>query len=133
MKKHICIPILFLLFILNSCSKVKEIKNTLDPRNSKIKTIENEFDFGEISIKDTLIHTFLIKNISKNELTLVNVESNCDCTTSNFTKNAVKENDTARIKMQFIPSKKGYIEKSIVIEANTSPPYTVLTIKGNVK
>ncbi|WP_299337544.1 DUF1573 domain-containing protein [uncultured Psychroserpens sp.] len=100
---------------------------------SKIKFINGNYNFGTLSIKDTLTHTFFLKNISKNKLLIRDAISSCGCTTIEFSKDAIVKNDSAKITVQFIPDKLGYSEKTIVVEANTNPPYNILTLKGDIK
>jgi hypothetical protein len=58
--------------------------------------------------------------------------SNCECTVVDFEKRPIQENDSVRITVKFKPEVIGMVEKNVVVEANTVPPFTVLTLKGNV-
>lgn len=136
MKKHwekMLLASIIAVLVIFYFGKREEINNILDTSNAKIEIIEKTYNFDEIKLKDTLNHIFLIKNISSKDLIISNVHSNCGCTITSFSKNAVKENETAKISVKFIPIKKGMQEKSVVVEANTSPPFTVLKLKGLVK
>jgi hypothetical protein len=135
MKKHffkIIILLIVTIIIAFYLGKRREINNVLNPNNVKVKALNSNFEFNQINKNDTLKYTFYIKNLSKNDLIIKNALSNCGCTISNFDKAPVKQNDTAKIFVKFIPNKVGKTEKNIVVEANTSPPFTVLTLKGNV-
>ena len=121
------------IIIVFYLGKRREINNILSPNNVKVKVLNSHFEFNQINKNDTLKHTFYIKNLSNNDLIIKNVLSNCGCIIiSHFDKAPVKQNDTAKIFVKFIPNKVGKTEKNVVVEANTSPPFTVLTLKGNV-
>jgi hypothetical protein len=132
MKKYIILIIVFLLLIIFYLFKKEEIDNILNPNNVKIK-VSNNFNFGEISVNDTILHDFYVKNVSNNELTIKNVISNCGCTITDFEKESKKNNDSARVSIKFIPNKVGYVKQNIVLEANTVPPFTILKIEGVIK
>ncbi|WP_299766983.1 DUF1573 domain-containing protein [uncultured Dokdonia sp.] len=99
--------------------------------NAKID-IKPVHDFGIIQFSDTLNHSFFIKNISKEPLIILDVEGSCSCTALDFSSQPIKKGDSARIDVQYIPKEIGEVEKTIVFEANTSPPYTILKIRGTV-
>ena len=101
--------------------------------NASIEVFDSTFNFGQIRMSDTLKHTFIVKNISKIELIIKNIESGCECTVTNFDKNPVKKGELTEISVTFVPLHTGKVEKNILFEANTEPPFTVLTLKGLVK
>lgn len=121
--------ILFYLIVCQACDKTTEALNVA----SNIEFSNKSYDFGVISIKDTVDYTIKIKNLSDQDLVLKGVRSSCSCTITDFTKEPVKKNQTATIRVEFIPFEKGVIEKSVVLYANTKPKFTVLSLKGVVK
>lgn len=125
--KHKIILSLFAVFILISCKK-NEIKFAI------LKT-EKTFNFGIISLHDTINHVFEVKNISDKKLEITQIGTSCGCTGVIVSDSIIPKNKSAKIKVQFIPKKDqiGEINNSIVIEANTNPPYTTIYIKGIVK
>ena len=135
MKRIILIFALVLLasFVVFYILKKDEVDNILAEGNTKIEVINSVFTFQDISLKDSLTHDFYIKNTDDNDLLLKNVMSNCECTIVDFEKKPIKENDSVRIVVKFKPEVVGIVEKNVVVEANTVPPFTVLTLKGNVK
>ncbi|NNL16634.1 MAG: DUF1573 domain-containing protein [Flavobacteriaceae bacterium] len=100
---------------------------------AKSEISDKEYDFGEISISDSIVHSFFIKNSSTTPLKIYEVASSCGCTTTNFTKTNIGLNEHASIQVVFKPDRKGYIEKSIIVETNTDPPFNVFYLKGIVK
>jgi len=85
-----------------------------------------------ITMKDTINYTFKIKNISKNDLILEDVQSSCSCTITSFTKKNVKLNEFAEIKVMYVPIGKGKVKQDIVLVANTKPRFTILNLIGSV-
>jgi archaellum component FlaG (FlaF/FlaG flagellin family) len=124
--------IFVLIILIFYYFKRNEINNYLDPSNTKIEVINNNHDFGVISIKDTLQYVFYVKNITNDDLLIKNVQTNCGCTIVDFTKTAIKKGDSASVSLSFIPNKIGKTITNVLLEANTSPPFTVLTINGTV-
>lgn len=124
MNKYFNTIIVILLFFLNSCSRDKNI--------TQVEIQQKEFDFGQISLSDSLEVSFSIKNVSKNHLKVNKVGTSCGCTTTKYTKGNILKNETATINVLFKPNQIGHIEKSVVVETNTDPPYHVFYIKGSV-
>ncbi|MGB0892162.1 MAG: DUF1573 domain-containing protein [Flavobacteriaceae bacterium] len=127
MKKFNFLVILVLLFL--SCNN--ETKNEI----TKIEVLKNNYDFGKITIQDTIIYTFKIKNISDRKLKINNIATSCGCTTIGEIDSIADKNEEVNIKVQFIPKKEqidSYVSNSIVLETNTVPPYIIFRLKGNV-
>ncbi|MFY8096731.1 MAG: DUF1573 domain-containing protein [Flavobacterium sp.] len=93
-----------------------------------------EINFGTIHSNEKISKVFKIKNASANDLVIKNVKTSCGCTAAKLKDSVVKENETLDLEVNFFASKEkiGKVKNSIVIEANTSPIFTVLYLKGNV-
>jgi hypothetical protein len=98
-------------------------------------SVNSKYGFGEIKSTDSVVHTFKVKNISKVDLLIKEVGTSCGCTVVTISDSIVKENEYTEIKTTFVPDSntKGKVNKSIVILANTNPPYTSLEVFGYVK
>lgn len=118
---------LVILFLLISCSKKEATFATIQT--------DKEFDFGTIAQKDTVNHIFKIQNTSDSPLKISQIGTSCGCTGAIISDSIISKNDFAEIKVRFIPKKEqtGKISNSIVVEANTNPPYTTLYLNGTVK
>ena len=121
----------FLFLLLVFTYVVSCISNTSEVVKSEM--IEKEYNFGEITMTDSIIHTFYLKNTSSTPLKISEVGTSCGCTTTNFTKTEVGKSEMASIEVVFKPEQQGIIDKSIVVEANTDPPFNVFYLKGEVK
>jgi hypothetical protein len=91
--------------------------------------------FGTIKVGDTISKTFIIKNISDNTLKIKDIKSSCGCTIAKIKDSLVKGNNSTEIIATYTAGKdvKGDVSKSIVIDANTNPRFTVLYLKGKVQ
>lgn len=123
MKNSIFIIIVLLLF---SCKR--DINNLA---SIQINKVEN---FGEIKVGDTINKTFYLKNLSENTLRIKGLKTSCGCTIAKIKDSLIEKDSGVSIITQYIaePDDIGLIEKSIIIEANTEPNFTVLYLKGKV-
>lgn len=102
--------------------------------NIKFAEIEykKSISFGIKNNNDTIVKTFQIKNISKNNLIIKNIKSSCGCTVAKLKNSTILPNKYAEIVVTYIPQKKGDVSNSIVFEANTNPTFNVLYLKGEI-
>jgi len=123
MKNSIFIILSLLLF---SCNR-----KTNNIAEIEINKIQN---FGVIKIGDTINKTFYLKNLSENSLIIKDLKTSCGCTVAKIKDSLIKKDAGTSIIAQYIaePDDVGLIEKSIIIEANTDPTFTVLYLKGKV-
>ena len=100
-----------------------------------IKLIEKEYNFGKISLCDTISHTFKIQNISEIPFKINQIGTSCGCTTSNFTKEEVNLNEFVIIEASFIPTKDkvGKIKESIVIDCNVEQGFITFYLTGEIE
>ena len=116
---------IIIAYILLGCNK-----NT-----QAILKVEKEYNFGEIKKNEKIIHNFKIENKSDVELKIEKIGTSCGCTVASIKDSIINKNESTEVKVIFTPSEtdKGKISKSIVILANTEPPYTSITLKGIIK
>ena len=124
------IYILFILLLFNHCTNKKNNLNEI----ALIKIDQKEFSYGNASLKDTIVHTFKIKNISDNDLKIKKVATSCGCTSIGFSDSIASKNEYIYFKLQYIPNKNdfGEIINSLVVESNTNPSFTVFRLKVNI-
>lgn len=116
---------LFFTLLFLGCNKKEDILQTTIDFNEEV-------NFNQISLSDTILKTIVIKNIGKNNLIIDSIGTSCGCTIINRYKNNIKPNYNTEITIKFIPENIGDFKKSIVIEANTDPPFNIFYIKGKV-
>ena len=119
------LKVLLFILIVSSCQPNNVITNVeLDSQN---------IELGLLSIGDTINKSIFINNIGKNELKIDSVGVSCGCTLVEYDKLPISQNESAEIKIRFIPNEKGKFNKSIVVEGNTNPPFNIFYLKGEVK
>lgn len=122
MKKIVLISFSCLLFLI-SCNK-----DTLAQINAP-----STINFGSIETNETINKEIKISNTSPNELVIKRIKSSCGCTITEIKDSIIQSNENTTLKIQFkADSHPGKVKKSIVIEANTKPNFTVLYLIGNV-
>lgn len=119
---------IYLLIIMIICSC-----NIKSKRIAEIEIIRVQ-NFDTIKVGDTVRSIFKLKNTSEIPLKINNVKTSCGCTVAKIQDSILDPNSESKINTQYIAQSDdvGLIEKSIVIEANTNPVFTVLYLKGNV-
>lgn len=120
--------IILLIFSIMCLGCKKEVLNY-----ARLDVVK-EFNFGSLKVKDTLKHIYKIKNISETPLKISQIGTSCGCTGAIISDSIIGKNEFAEIEVKFIPKKEqlGKISNSIVIEANTNPPFTTLYLNGFV-
>jgi hypothetical protein len=111
------------MFFLESCQ---------NKSNLELRLIQDRYSFGEVKKGDTLYHDFIVLNESRDTLNILNAKGSCECTTVDWTSTPLTKGDTGLIKIQYVPEKVGFSNKTIVIETNAEVPFTVLSIEANV-
>lgn len=121
-----------LIFFLLINTLISCTKNKTDL--AKIEFIK-EINFGKIKNGDTVYKTIKIKNTSNNVLKIRQVKTSCGCTVAKINDSLLEKNQIAEIKIKFNTDnvKKGRIRKSIIIDANTYPNFTVLYLNGIIE
>jgi len=93
--------ILFLLFPLQGCAQNKE--NIIG--HLKV-TDPYSWDFGQVKESEVLKHTVVLKNESKETLTIKDVNTSCGCIVSKVEKKIILPGENTEIEVQF--NSKGY-------------------------
>ena len=90
-------------------------------------------DFGDIIQGELASYTFYFKNIGQSDLVIYSVDATCGCTSAVSTKEPIKPENQGEITVTFdTKTKSGTVTNHLVINANTYPAQTVLTINANV-
>ena len=62
---------------------------------------ETEFNFGEYSTRDTLVHYFVYKNTGRAPLVIQKIETSCGCTQATFSKQPLAPGGTDSIRVTY--------------------------------
>ena len=109
--------------------------NATDPTKNagNVEWRARRIDLGEVAFEVPVVREYVVKNISKEPLTLLTVKSGCHCTTVNWNQNPVAPGDSTTIKATFDASKEGPFYKIITVTTSFDPENPVaLTLVGTV-
>ena len=94
---------------------------------------ETEFDYGIVDQGEKVTHTYKFKNTGNEPLIISNAKGSCGCTVPSWPKEPIPVGGSGEIEVAFdSKGKKGKQSKRVTITANTDPPQTFLTIKGEI-
>ena len=151
MKKHLKIaPHLLIIFalLLASCSRTPNqelpageqeinipILNNFEKHlgGAQIMFNEYDFDFGTISKKNKLHHTFYFVNSGDTPLIISDAKGSCGCTIPFFPKAPIAPGQQGKIEIEIDPTSKqdGKLFKvSVRIESNAENKFVKLTLAG---
>ncbi len=94
---------------------------------------ETEFVFGKIKQGDVVSHEFKISNTGRRNLIILDSQSSCGCTVSEYPEEPLPPQATSYVKVTFdSKGKSGIQEKKVMIYSNTTPNETIFVLKGEV-
>ncbi len=103
-------------------------KPKLPPTSMTFKEVV--YDFGEVNEGDKSKHIFEFTNTGKQPLLISNARGSCGCTVPSWPKEPIGPGESGSIEVEYnSKGKKGAVQQTITIDANTNPPVTKLTIK----
>ena len=140
--------LLFVIFLFVCCDANKEeqkvnsdlITNPIS-LNSDISDVDlpilfveyDSFDFGNVIQGEQVSHTFIVKNTGVRPLIINSARGSCGCTVPEWTKNPIKKNEEAAVKVTFDSSgRSGKQKKNITLVTNSIPNTKILTISCDV-
>lgn len=102
---------------------------------TEISFDEMSYDFGTVTEGTQVKHTYKFKNTGDKSLILINVKGSCGCTVpEDWPKDPIAPGETGEIKVVFDSQDRvGNVQKSVRVEANTSPTMSILTLTGVVE
>jgi hypothetical protein len=100
---------------------------------AEISFREKIFDFADIHQGDRISKKFVFHNTGSEPLKILNVQTTCGCTASDWPKSPIPPGDSSSIQVTFNSAKKqGRINKIITVYSNAQTPEEKLRITGNV-
>lgn len=129
------------LFFIHLQLPAQHNKAELIPQDTTLLTpqitfVDQEYDFGKIR-KGEKIHTsYFFKNTGTRPLRLLQVQTSCGCTATDWTKKAIAPNETGEIKVTFDTLAKdnitGMQKKILLVISNAKDKEVPLVLKGEV-
>jgi hypothetical protein len=141
------IVIIFVVLISVSCSNqnkedfdssIVNIPVSADGKNEKTRIPKLEFerthhDFGKLIQGEKVSFTYKFKNTGNATLVISSVLPGCNCTVAQFTQTPIAPGESGSVTVNFnSETKKGLVNSTIVVQANTYPIDTRLTFSANV-
>lgn len=100
---------------------------------ARITYEESEFDFGQATEGEVVVHKFKFTNTGKVPLTILKARSSCGCTIPEYPEDPIPPGGTGEITAKFNTEGKSNEQKKIIhITANTFPGETSVLLKGFV-
>lgn len=124
MKNYFNILILFLVF---SC------KTDINKNLSDIKIDPVIFKLDTLEIGKSITHDILIENNSSIPLEILGIQPSCNCTVIDDDMFIIPSNSKYNLKIDYLPTERGFHQESIVIKSNTDPPFHIIKIQSYVK
>lgn len=92
------------------------------------------YDFGTRKTGEMVEYVYTFTNTGSEPLVISNAKGSCGCTVPEWPKEPIPAGANGEIKVRFDgKGKTGSQSKNVTITANTNPPTTILTIKGNLE
>jgi hypothetical protein len=130
MKKILLISIFYLLA---GGLKAQQDGSKKPLSKAEISFREKQFEFGDISQGEKVSKKFIFRNTGSEPLMILNVQTTCGCTASEWPKSPLAPGDSSSIQVTFNSAKKqGRINKIITVYSNSQTPEEKLKITGNV-
>jgi len=139
--------VLICVFIVLCCStgnsdeiksNIVHIPATANGNNDKARMPKIEFertshDFGKLIQGEKVSFTFKFKNTGNAMLVISGVVPSCSCAIAQFTKTPIPPGEEGSVTVNFnSETKKGIVNNSVVVMANTYPSETKLMVSAMV-
>lgn len=128
-------------FLIHSCNQSKHNDQKTYSTTSAvsdtfcIKFANKIHDFGNIPYKesDTLEAIFPFLNTSNSPIFINRVQGSCGCLQIEWPQTPIQPQQDAQIIVRYSGEKKGFFQKSIIVETNIPNDLTLLRIRGTLK
>ena len=101
--------------------------------NGKVEWLPRQHTTGEVPYGIPVEKTFEVRNISTEDLVLLNVKSGCHCTIADWTKEPIPPGASGSIKVTYDALKAGSFYKIVSVATNFDPETNVvLSLTGTV-
>jgi hypothetical protein len=107
----------------------------VDPAKLPAITFDDPvFDMGAVVQGNRVEHRFRFRNTGRSPLVISDVRGSCGCTVGkDWPKTPVKPGEGGEILVTYDSAGRSGVEnKTVTVVANTAPPTTILTVRGEV-
>jgi len=133
--KSIQIILAVLLFAALATPVVAQKMKIGDPtkNNGKVEFEPMQIETGEIPFGVPIERAYSVKNVSDEDLIILDVKSGCHCTVVDWPKEPLKPGQSANIKITYDALKEGQFYKIVSVNTNFDPEVGVgLSMVGTV-
>jgi hypothetical protein len=125
---------LLLFFVSNCACQNDSLNQKLFDNNSSVLKFETEFhDFGTIKKGEVITYNFKFRNTGSQPLIISDVNTSCDCTTPEWSREPIKSGDSSIIKITYKSEEEGGDQaKEIKVYNNSNIPIKILRFTGYV-
>lgn len=108
--------------------------NAISEADAPVMTFEKDkYEFGKIIQGEKVTYSFKFKNTGKSDLIINSANATCGCTVPTYSKDPIKPGETGKVDVVFdSDGKKGVVNKTVTIQANTIPNTKILEISGEI-
>lgn len=134
MKRKLLMFAAFLIMFAASPATAQKMKIG-DPtkNNGKVAFDPMQIDAGEVPYGVPVERTYTVKNISEEDLVILDVKSGCHCTVVDWPKEPLKPGQSGSIKITYDALKEGQFYKIVSVNTNFDPEVGVgLSMIGTV-
>jgi hypothetical protein len=120
--------------ITASASFAQTLKAVDDTQNAgKVEWANRSENTGKVPFGTPVTRTFAMKNISRENLLLLQVRSTCQCVTVEWSREAIRPGETGAIKVTYDAQREGDFYKIIAVNTNFDPNQAVpFALSGKV-
>lgn len=133
--KSIQVILAVLLFATLATPAVAQKMKIGDPtkNNGKVEFEPMQIETGEIPFGVPIERAYSVKNVSDEDLIILDVKSGCHCTVVDWPKEPLKPGQSASIKITYDALKEGQFYKIVSVNTNFDPEVGVgLSMVGTV-
>jgi hypothetical protein len=123
-----------LLFVITFLSSVAQQDGSKKPLSlAEINFSEKVYEFGDIQQGESVSKKFTFRNTGTEPLMILNVQTTCGCTATDWPKQPLAPGDSSLLTVTFNSANKaGRINKIVTVYTNGQKPEERLKITGNV-
>lgn len=125
----------FALFVVADASFAQTLKAVDNTQNAgKVEWLQRQADTGKVPFGVPVSREFAVKNISREDLIILQVRSNCHCTVAEWSSEPIRPGHTGVIKVTFDAQREGDFYKVVMVSTNFDSAQTVpLALTGKVE
>jgi hypothetical protein len=121
---------------LQAQNKAEALTQDTTLNRPQITFVNKTYDFGKVRKGEKVLTSFYFKNTGTRPLQILQVQTSCGCTATNWSKEPVPPNGVSEITVTFDPdyqeNLKGAQEKALLVISNGLNKEEILVLKGEI-